>query len=440
LKEIWITNFKSLRDLRVSLKKFNVIVGPNASGKTNFVEFFKFLRKALVERQRPYVPYLEWWSYRNIVWQRKEELPISAKLKFVFEEFDVEYEVSFSGIGEVFKVLYERLDIPKIISIEKEGTIVRIKHDTNYIKQHSKTFARHIEQVNEIVVKVLERKDRLTIKDLPEQMLEVPSDFRLFQALVVSVPTRKRLRGFRPEFFGTVIGEEEFWRKGALVILPAKEGQRRLLSRVLDSLESAIGKFAVLKHPSMKEVRSSTLTRTQDVLLDDASNLNNILYRWLSEKQRLPERIETTISEIFPDIQIGFQLTYDGRVYMKVYEKGVELDPPCIPDGLYKVLAILTAVELGPSLLAIDEVENSLYKEALEHVIDALRDSGSTVIITTHSPLVVDMVKLEDLLVSEKTAEGTILTRIKEPEKLREKLAELKVTQSESWLYGGLTK
>jgi hypothetical protein len=41
-------------------------------------------------------------------------------------------------------------------------------------------------------------------------------------------------------------------------------------------------------------------------------------------------------------------------------------------------------------------------------------------------------------LIVEKVTDGTKLFRIKEPEKAREKLAELKITQSESWLYGEL--
>jgi predicted ATPase len=117
-------------------------------------------------------------------------------------------------------------------------------------------------------------------------------------------------------------------------------------------------------------------------------------------------------------------------------ENNLELDPPSLPDGFYKILAVLAAIELKPSLLAIDEIENSLHKGALEFIFDELRNSESTVILTTHSSLVVDIVRLEDLLVVERSNEGTVLSRIKEPEKLRKKLAELKISQSDSWLFG----
>ncbi len=44
IKRIEITNFKSFKELKVDLGKFNVLIGANASGKSNFVEIFKFIR------------------------------------------------------------------------------------------------------------------------------------------------------------------------------------------------------------------------------------------------------------------------------------------------------------------------------------------------------------------------------------------------------------
>ena len=45
LKEIHIKNFKSLRDCKLKLGNFNVLVGANATGKTNLVDLFLLLRK-----------------------------------------------------------------------------------------------------------------------------------------------------------------------------------------------------------------------------------------------------------------------------------------------------------------------------------------------------------------------------------------------------------
>ncbi len=44
INKIKISNFKSFKHLDVELGKFNVFVGANASGKSNFIQSFKFLR------------------------------------------------------------------------------------------------------------------------------------------------------------------------------------------------------------------------------------------------------------------------------------------------------------------------------------------------------------------------------------------------------------
>ena len=44
VKKIRASNFKSFEDIEVELGKFNVLIGPNASGKSNFIEIFRFIR------------------------------------------------------------------------------------------------------------------------------------------------------------------------------------------------------------------------------------------------------------------------------------------------------------------------------------------------------------------------------------------------------------
>ena len=44
IKQIQINNFKNFDALKINLNNFNVLIGANASGKSNFVQIFKFLR------------------------------------------------------------------------------------------------------------------------------------------------------------------------------------------------------------------------------------------------------------------------------------------------------------------------------------------------------------------------------------------------------------
>lgn len=44
IKSIELTNFRSFKELKLDLGKFNVMIGPNSAGKSNLIQIFKFMR------------------------------------------------------------------------------------------------------------------------------------------------------------------------------------------------------------------------------------------------------------------------------------------------------------------------------------------------------------------------------------------------------------
>jgi predicted ATPase len=446
LNEITIDNFKSFKHIHIRLEKFNVLVGPNGSGKTNFLEVFKFIKDVLISGNRPYIPYVNWWSYRNVVWKGNETLPIKVKLNCIVDERKVTYDFALVYIDGVCSILSEKLSIENLFSLEREGQILRIIYDEAFLKSHTQEIERELIGFNSLqrsFGRVVEKKE-ITLDDLRSQSIKITERFsNLLDLIVLGLPT---YRGGPPKFILERLSmntAQLIEGSGLIVISPWTKVDREhprpgFIGAILGEIRNGIFGFTILSHPNIRALKAPSPIVGGGVLMEDASNLVSVLYQQFANTRRLPERIETTISELFPGTQIGFGFTSDGKVFLKMNENGVEVNPPGIPDGLYKLLAILTAIELNSSVLAIDEIENSLYKEALEYAIDGLRESSTTVIITTHSPLVVDMIKLEELLVVEKTEEGTVMNRVQDPEKIRKKLIELKITQSESWLYEGL--
>lgn len=55
LKNIKINGFKSIRTLDLDLKSLNIIIGANGSGKSNFIAFFKFIKKIVNKDMQTYV-------------------------------------------------------------------------------------------------------------------------------------------------------------------------------------------------------------------------------------------------------------------------------------------------------------------------------------------------------------------------------------------------
>jgi ABC-type phosphonate transport system ATPase subunit len=117
---------------------------------------------------------------------------------------------------------------------------------------------------------------------------------------------------------------------------------------------------------------------------------------------------------------------------------GLVMDPPAIPDGYLKALALFHLLDTRPSLLLVDELENSLHLKLLELAMSAFRSSGTKVVVTTHSPMVVDLADPSELVMLSLSEGATVARRVGDPESVRRRLAEEGVLLSESWLYGSL--
>lgn len=132
-------------------------------------------------------------------------------------------------------------------------------------------------------------------------------------------------------------------------------------------------------------------------------------------------------------------LTAGGQTFIALREKGFVQDFNYyqLSDGTLKLLAYITAVSLPePQLLCFEEPENFVHSRLLELIVEILKKSEKQVLLSTHSPYLVDFVQPEDVIVVEKKETETTIRRIREPEKLREALKEIGL--GELWYSGQL--
>ncbi|MBK7377958.1 MAG: AAA family ATPase [Ignavibacteriales bacterium] len=55
VSQISISNFKSIREINLTLNKINVLIGPNGAGKSNFIQFFNLLNNIVSQNLQNYV-------------------------------------------------------------------------------------------------------------------------------------------------------------------------------------------------------------------------------------------------------------------------------------------------------------------------------------------------------------------------------------------------
>ena len=448
LKEIRIKNFKSLKDCRFELRNFNVLVGANASGKTNLVDLFLLLRKIYVEKEIN--PFRYWWGYQNAVWDRKEELDISVEFLFDYTDGDRTYracfETTFTGRGGRFDILMEKLEIKGILSIELEGNVLTVKHSEDFLHSHIEILE-HLAK-NEFLFlfpPALRRRFKKFNRDELTEKLKKQTVFAEFTNTILDLKKIIYRPVFRRQGIAIIsAGSPEREPEYLLIINPTvnkkpASSQRKisvpLFAALLEDLHELFSRMLVLKL-NIDEIKRPSPLKKEEWLSVDGSNLNSVLYSIYLKENKIPDRIAAVMTILFPNFNIGFSVTEDQRVYLRINEDDLELPPVCIADGLYKLLAILSALKLEPSLLIIDEVENSLHPRTLEILLDELKSSDAKVIVTTHSPVIVDMTEPEDLVIVEKIAGETKFRRIKNPEEIKRKLREAGITFSEGWLYG----
>jgi len=76
-------------------------------------------------------------------------------------------------------------------------------------------------------------------------------------------------------------------------------------------------------------------------------------------------------------------------------EKKISNEGKYLNDGVLRLIAILSQLQSQESFLLFDEIENGINSELIEYLIDTLIASKHQVMITTHSPMVLNYIEDE---------------------------------------------
>ncbi|MEP3348524.1 MAG: ATP-binding protein [Marinomonas sp.] len=64
-----------------------------------------------------------------------------------------------------------------------------------------------------------------------------------------------------------------------------------------------------------------------------------------------------------------------------------------VNDGMLRLMAIFLQLEIGNAFLLFDEIENGINPELIEYLIDSLVDSSDQILVTTHSPMILNFME-----------------------------------------------
>ena len=145
-------------------------------------------------------------------------------------------------------------------------------------------------------------------------------------------------------------------------------------------------------------------------LTEDGTNWASVVKALLksSEGRDALDRINEAMRAVIPkykDVTVSAVGSYLVPWFrFEAGEQTVEFDPPQLSDGTLRVFGILLALYQQPpaSLLVIEEPEQSVHPGALAVLVDSMREVSEVtqIIVTTHSPQLVDLFKPEEIRVA----------------------------------------
>ncbi|MHB1709644.1 MAG: AAA family ATPase [Thermoplasmataceae archaeon] len=466
-----VENFKSFERSDIVLSPLNVIVGPNGSGKTNLMESVKLAFDCVNYRGPTDYPFVPFWGYNNAVYRSESGRNIYFKFEFQASEFKLFYEQRVSGEGGSLRFLEEKVLVQDYLELRREGSRLSIRYSPEFFKVISSdvTLIKFI--LNNRNIRVHEetsRKIKTTFE--PTQTYDGLDESRSILSVDIfssyfNMEARKErsydLFDIRPN-----LGTDRFgYTEGIPVVLPIhrenlnkktqksvplfavydffRNDQINLGSRFRFGMSPIRKKALLLRHNFIYEMKKPVPLNYNSEGAVNGEWAVAWLFKKFNEEGKFSERIQRAMEDMFPGWKLGFKLTDEGNIILKVNDESIsgtslEFYAPSLPDGFFKVLLVLIALEAKPSVLMIDELENSLHDTMIQYLLDSIRESGVNTIVSTHSPLVINSTNLEELRILENAANHSTVRSVKDTNSTKKKLVELGITPSESWLYGEL--
>lgn len=399
INRIEISNFKSFDKETIELGKFNVIIGANASGKSNFIQIFKFLRDITnhgfdnaisMQGGIEYLRNISVGSARNlslkIVSDTELRFPLPTRKRILAKACEAIYEfgMEFREKGRGFKVSEDKITqkyeffefagpIRNMVEKGKLGTgDITLSHVGRELK-------RYLNLPEEVSIK----RDIFPLffrgLKLPSRNLLIERPLPLFPSL--------------PVFF--TFGE--LFADIAIYDFDPKLPKKAF--RVVGKME----------------------------LEEDGSNLAIVLksIRRDLNKRRAFSNLVTDLLPFIDDWRVK-EFAADKSLLFTVrekYSRDVDIPAHLVSDGTINIAALIVALYFEEkSLIIIEEPERNIHPFLISKVVDMLKEASNEkqIIVTTHNPEIVKYAGLENILLISRGKEGfSTISRPSEKEEVK---------------------
>ena len=373
ITELKIEGFKSFGSPAetIELGPLNFVVGANASGKTNLLSALRFLQNAVTHDVSYAVSEMGGNAeVRNKrLRQRRELKPVRLSLRLE-KKFDISLaeDADQENLDVIRSFEYE-LDLD-LRSDDRTPSIQRESLKGKYVrngKTHNMGLLRSGKEV--LVINPTNGNGTHQTIPVPEQE---PTRLALVGVGFFSVPAtilREEIRGWRFHNFIPSVARQPYREEPDATLGPAGEKLAAILHRMSEEDRAAISRDLRAIVPGLKEIKTT----------------------------KLP--IEDTLA---------FQIVED--------KLKAAINPASVSDGTVRLLALLVVTTRSvqdSSLITIEEPENGVHPHLAEYLVEILKSASerSQVIVTTHSPALLDHLEPQEVILCDKKDGFTKLQR-----------------------------
>lgn len=378
IEKIEVKNFKSFENLDIKLGNFNVIIGPNASGKTNFISIFEFLRDIASLGLDNAISLQGGNEYiRNMKIKSAQDL----SLRVIFSQLPARISFLRKRVLELEKVVYEfhlRFD-------EKSSQYEIVKD----------------ELIQNIVIS---RKGHSRRKS---------SSLRVFQengklSFNIEAPDEESKKIIESEFH-FLLREREMQRNLLLLETP--------VFRFLTTFGDIFREIAIYDFDPKLSKKAIPITAKAE-LEENGQNLPIVVKNILESKENRKEFL-VLVKELLPFVEnLDIEKLIDKSLLFKIREYYFEdyIPAPLISDGTINIIALIIALYFEKKrLIIIEEPERNIHPHLISRIVDMMKDASrkKQIIVTTHNPEFVKHAGLENLFFISRDEKG--FSKIEKP-------------------------
>lgn len=384
-------NFRCLRYIKQPLSNFQVLIGPNASGKTTFLDVVGFLGdllshgldEAITERSSDIHDLFSFRTGDRFELAVELEIPAAKKAKLPPDQVYgfIRYEVSIgldaqSGEQHIFDEQVILLKESSHTSQSEERPLFPDPMLPPMTIMHSKQAGK---KKKRIVRKVYARNDNFysELGKTKGQGGWAPS---------IRLGPRKSALANMPE--DEQLFPISIWLRETLI-----NGTQKLMLNSLALRQSS--------PPGRGRLFQSDGSNLPWVI-ENLRNSNETRYRqWIKHVQTALPDIQDVVTSELPDVR--------HRFLQIVYQGGLKVPSWTASDGTLRMLALTLPAFLPDfnGIYLIEEPENGIHPVAMETIFQSLQSVyDAQILLATHSPIILGCAKADELLCFKKDATG----------------------------------